>query len=85
MIDVSHENEDVLINFMRARNPGTTIHSFIWPPRRDECWVPFEHVLRNVKQPLQITEGQVKQYKLDSSKFELVMDSFEKFMNSNIN
>ena len=85
VIDVSHENEDVLINFMRARNPGTTIHSFIWPPRRDECWVPFEHVLRNVKQPLQITEGRVKQYKLDSSEFELVMDSFKKFMNSNIN
>ncbi len=34
VIDVSHENEDVLINFMRARNPGTTIHSFIWPPSR---------------------------------------------------
>ncbi len=71
---------------MRARNLCTTIHSFICPPRRDECWVPFEHVLRNVKQPLlQITEGRFKQYKLVSSEFELAMDSFKKFMNSNIN
>ncbi len=39
--DISHENEDVLVNFMRSRNPGTTIHSFVWPSTRDEYNVGF--------------------------------------------
>ncbi len=75
--DISHENEDVLVNFMRSRNPGTTIHSFVWPSTRDECWIPFEHVLCTVQEPLQITKGRIKQYKLNSPTIEMIEDSFK--------
>ena len=78
--DISHENEDVLVNFMRSRNPGTTIHSFVWPSTRDECWIPFEHVLCTVQEPLQITKGRIKQYKLNSPTIEMIEDSFNKFL-----
>jgi hypothetical protein len=78
--NVSLENEDVLINFMRTRNPGTTIHSFVWPLTRDECWIPFQHVISTVEVPLQITKGRIKQYKLDSSTIEMIEDSFKKFL-----
>jgi hypothetical protein len=78
--DISHENEDVLVNFTRSRNPGTTIHSFVWPSTRDECWIPFEHVLCTVQEPLQIIKGRIKQYKLNSPTIEMIEDSFNKFL-----
>ena len=78
--DVSQENEDVLVNFMRSRNAGTTIHSFVWPSTRDECWIPFEHVLSSVQEPLQITKGRIKQYKLSSPVIQMIEESFKKFL-----
>ena len=69
--DISHENED----FMRSRNPGTTIHLFVWPSTQDECWIPFEHVLCTVQEPLQITKGRIKQFKLNSPAIEMIEDS----------
>ena len=66
------------VNFMRSRNAGTTIHLFIWPSTRDECWIPFEHVLSTVQEPLQITKGRIKQYKLSSPAIQMIEESFKK-------
>ena len=78
--DVSQENEDVLVNFMRSRNASTTIHSFVLPSTRDECWIPFDHVLSSVQEPLQVTTGLVKQYKLSSPAIQMIEASFKKFL-----
>lgn len=71
---------DLLVNFMRSCNLGTTIHSFVRPSTRGECWIPFEHVLPcTVQESLPVTNGRIKQYKLNSPAIENIEDSFHKF------
>jgi len=40
IIERDDDKRDVLVNFMAHREAA-----FQWPRKKDECWVPFEHIL----------------------------------------
>jgi len=69
----SQEHGDVVINFM-VHNLETK--TFTWPPRNDECPVPYEHVLFTV--PAQLPMGSSgRQYKLASNIVEDIVKKFK--------
>ena len=41
VIMVADDNADIQINFMHPKGPS---HSFAWPTRKDECWIPLTHI-----------------------------------------
>ena len=69
----SQEHVNVVINFM-TQNVETM--TFTWPPRKDECAVPYENVLSTVPAPLP-TGNMGRQYKLASTIVEDIVKKFE--------
>jgi hypothetical protein len=55
ILDVSHEFDDVLVNFMHPPGPA---HSFKWPNRPDKCWIPITDVLCKIDCPSTATGRQ---------------------------
>jgi hypothetical protein len=53
IVEYDKENEDVLVNFMRAA--CTTGSNYLWPRKKGECWVPTEHILRILPVPERAT------------------------------
>ena len=49
----SEENQDILFRFMRRGEMG---YNLFWPEKKEECWIPFIHVLTLVLFLLSLTE-----------------------------
>ena len=61
IVERDEENKDVVVNFVRATvKPGF----FQWPRKKDECWVPLEHMLCIMSAPSTAT---VRQYAFDKN------------------
>ena len=45
--DRSDEHSDILVSFMKR----SAQNALSWPRRKDECWVPFQHVICRVNSP----------------------------------
>ena len=61
IIQRNEDEQDVYVNFMKQGKENT----FSWPPenRKDQCWVPFHHIICAVEAPL-MTQQSGRQYKL---------------------
>jgi len=60
IVERNDKDRDVLVNFLRsAGSPGT----FQWPRRKDECWVPLDHILCILPAPSTTSSG--RQYSFD--------------------
>ena len=61
IIQRNDDEQDVYISFM---NPGRG-NTFEWPPenRKDQCWVPFQHILYTVETP-SVADNSGRRYKL---------------------
>jgi len=70
VVEISAENEDILVNFLQPRGPA---RSFSWPRRRDECWVPLNHVLAVVSDLLTATGHR---YNIHESTERHIQDSY---------
>ena len=49
ILDVSIENQDVLIKFMCPSGPRLSLK---WPRHDDICWVPIHHILCTIETPI---------------------------------
>ncbi len=73
VVECDKEKEDLLVNFMRAA--GTT-GSFQWPRKKDECWVPTEHILCVLPAPSTATG---RHYRFDDGTIAEIESLFRKF------
>ena len=70
------EKQDVYVNFMKEHRGN----KFSWPSEnlKDQCWVPFQHILCHVEAPV-IVDASGRRYKLTETDFKKVKDIFLKF------
>ena len=61
-------NSDVLVNFMKRYE---TVR-LSWPSRKDQCWVPFVHILCTVHVP-QVEGASARQYRLDQKDYDQIV------------
>jgi len=72
IVERSDENQDVLVKFMKRSR-----QTLSWPENsKDECWVPFDHVLCVVSVP-HVTGHSARHYSLPENDFELIKKKFE--------
>ena len=70
-------NQDALVNFMRATgSPG----SFQWPRKKDECWVPLDHLLCILPVPSTTSSG--RQYQFDDDTLTRINNLYQSFVQS---
>jgi len=62
IVQFDQQTQDVLVNFMTTTR---THGAFQWPRKRDECWVPTEHILSSLPAPSTTSTG--RQYNFDES------------------
>ena len=74
IVQCDKEKEDVLVNFMRADD--TTGSNFQWPRKKDECWVPTEHILCILPVPATATR---RHYRFDDDILAETEALFRKF------
>ena len=80
IVEKDYINQDVLVNFMRAtRSPG----SFQWPRKKDECWVPLDHIMCILPVPSTTSSG--RQYQFDNDTSDKINNLFQSFAQSNFN
>lgn len=74
MVEVSTEKEDIFLDFMKPKGPA---RSFSWPRRKDQCWVPKDHILTQVTD---LTTATGRQYKLSQDAEKNISDLFRNFL-----
>ena len=75
--DRSDEHKDVFVTFMK-RAPN---HALSWPRRKDECWIPQQHIICVVQAPSVKGRG-ARQYNLDPRDLQKILASYVKFLPS---
>ena len=62
IVECSEQHGDVMVNFMKRSTSGL----FSWPPpsKKDECWVPLQHIICLIKAP-ELQGHTARFYKLD--------------------
>lgn len=75
--ETSSQNCDALVTFMHPCGPADY---FYWPDRKDECWIPEQHIVANIAPPSVTSSG--RKYNVPKKmvteiekKFKLTMDS----------
>ena len=63
IIDLSYENNDILVRFMSRKS-----FSFYWPTNVDECWIPLQDIYLIVNAPNIVTSGSYSFTKEDIKK-----------------
>ena len=66
--DRSDEHGDILVSFMKR----SAQNALSWPRQKDECWVPFQHVICRVNAP-DVQSSDSRQYFLNSSDLDKVL------------
>ena len=74
--EISEEQEDVFIDFM---HPHGMAQSFYWPSTKDNCWVPEQHVIAVIPNPISSATGQY--YKIPSIVVSDINSKFEAILN----
>ena len=69
----SEENQDIFFRFMRRGEMG---YNLFWPERKEECWIPFIHVLTLVSVPA-VSDRMGWQYKLPAGDIKKVEACFK--------
>lgn len=73
IVERDDEKDDVLVNFMTRTGDS----SFQWPQKKDECWVPLEHILCIL--PVPSTSSSGRQYHLPDQVLRETEELFHKF------
>ena len=71
--EVDHKERDALIEFMHPH--GITRH-FYWPEKKDQCWIPEQHILCQISAPTPASTGRT--YKLEDNVIKKVELFFHK-------
>jgi len=74
VVEVSTEQEDIFLDFMKPKGPAI---SFSWPRRKDQCWVPRDHILVTT---VDLTTATGRQYKLSQEAEKTIFELFEFFL-----
>ena len=74
VMEVSHENNDVLCKFMRRNN-----NSYKWPRYDDKCWVPINHIICKVES-LVVQNQRARCYTVSNSEFDFISKNFSNFL-----
>ena len=74
--EISEEQEDVFIDFM---HPHGMAQSFYWPSTKDNCWVPEQHVIAVIPNPISSATG--RYYNLPSIVVSDINSKFEAILN----
>jgi len=78
IVERSDTNSDILVKFMKRSGLNLS-----WPPesRKDECWVPFPHVLTIISAP-EVHGRAARQYRLLAADYERVENEFALFLSN---
>ena len=71
--EVDHKERDTLIEFM---HPHRITRHFYWPEKKDQCWIPEQHILCQISAPTPASTGRT--YKLEDNVIKKVELFFHK-------
>ena len=74
IVEVSIENEDIMIKFM---NKNMDTNSFSWPVRVDICWIAVTNVLCRIT-ILSAQSGGGRLYSISSEEYKCIINVFPK-------
>jgi len=60
--EVSVEGRDILVDCLHPKGPSS---SFTWPSRKDQVWIPSEHVIEKLPPPCSTSKGRTFRYAPD--------------------
>ena len=79
ILERSDEHQDIMVNFMHRSGPV----KLLWPAKRDECNVPFNHVLCSVPVPMSLASSG-RYYMMEQDTVDKILRCFRRYKARNL-